>query len=121
MKTKETRQARIRKLAASYPRVIEWSDEDQVFIGSAPPLAGQCCHGDTEADVARQLADIVEDLAGDVIDGKMPAPSVPDGRTYSGKFIVRISPALHRRAALQAMARGESLNQFVSDRLAGMP
>lgn len=42
----------------------------------------------------------------------------PLGRTYSGKFVVRLSPDLHRRAALQAMARGESLNQFVVDALA---
>jgi predicted HicB family RNase H-like nuclease len=41
------------------------------------------------------------------------------GKSYSGKFLVRIPPALHRKAALQSAARGESLNQFVADALAG--
>jgi len=57
---------------------------------------------------------IVEDLAEDVLDGKMPAPRSPAGKTYSGKFVVRIPSALHKKAALQAAARGESLNQFVA-------
>ena len=117
MNTKK-RQAEIRAFAARYPRVIEWSEEDAAFVGSAPPLVGQCCHGNTEAEVAMQLAAIVEDLATDVLDGKMPPPAPPVGKTYSGKFLVRISPELHRRVALQAMARGESLNQFVADALA---
>jgi len=71
IKTKRNRPC---ELSARYPRVIEWSPEDGVFVGSAPPLVGQCCHGLTEEAVARQLAVIVEDLAEDVLDGKMPAP-----------------------------------------------
>lgn len=118
MKTAQTRKSSIRALAARYPRMIEWSEEDQAFVGSAPPLVGQCCHGDTEAEVAAQLAAIVEDLAADVLDGKMAEPALPPGKKFSGKFVVRVSPAVHRRAVLQAMARGESLNQFVADALA---
>lgn len=106
----------IRQLAARYPRVIEWSDEDKCFIGSAPPLVGQCCHGDTETEVAKQLAVIVEDLAEDFLTGKMTV-AVPAGlanKTYSGKFVVRVSPGHHKKAALKAAARGESLNEFVA-------
>lgn len=114
---KTNRKERIRQMAAHYPRIIEWSDEDNLFIGSAPPLVGQCCHGETEEKVARQLAVIVEDLVEDVIDGKMPEPILPKGKKYSGRFIVRVDPDLHKRVALQAMARGESLNQFVVEAL----
>lgn len=118
MKTNSAKQTRIRSMSATYPRVIEWSAEDKCFVGSAPPLVGQCCHGNTTAEVAAQLDAIVADLVEDVIDGKMPAPALPEGKTYSGKFVVRISPELHQRAALQAAARGESLNQFVAEALA---
>lgn len=118
MKTTGTRQTRIRTLAARYPRLIEWSEEDNAFVGSAPPLVGQCCHGKTEAEVAAQLAVIVEDLAADMLDGKMSVPTLPPGKKFSGKFVVRVSPAVHKRAALQAMARGESLNQYVAEVLA---
>lgn len=109
---------KIRRMSARYPRVIEWSDVDRCFIGSAPTLIGQCCHGDTEAEVATQLAVIVEDLVEDVIDGKLPAPKAPPAKAFSGKFVVRLTPDLHKKTALLAQARGDSLNQFVSDVLA---
>ena len=112
---RQERKVQIRRLSAQYPRLIEWSDEDGCFVGSAPPLVGQCCHGKTEADVATQLATIVADLVQDVLDGKMPAPKGDPGKTYSGKFVVRIPMALHKKIALKAQARGESLNQYVAE------
>jgi predicted HicB family RNase H-like nuclease len=45
----------------------------------------------------------------------MPAPKVEPGKAYSGKFVLRISTALHQKIALKAQARGESLNQYVAD------
>ncbi|MCH4562736.1 type II toxin-antitoxin system HicB family antitoxin [Halomonas sp. EGI 63088] len=35
-------------------------------------------------------------------------------KSYSGKFQVRLPPELHESAVDAAMARGESLNQFVA-------
>jgi len=115
MSTKKMRAEQIRRLSARFPRLIEWSDDDGCFVGSAPPLVGQCCHGKTEADVATQLAVIVDDLMQDVLDGKMPLPKGEAGKTYSGKFVVRIPTALHKKIALKAQARGESLNQYVAE------
>ena len=115
MNTKRSRQEEVRRLSARFPRLIEWSEEDGCYVGSAPPLVGQCCHGKTESAVATQLAAIVVDLVQDVIDGKMPVPKGEAGKTYSGKFVVRIPVALHKKIALKAQARGESLNQYVAE------
>lgn len=41
---------------------VEWSDEDACFIGSAPPLIGRCCHGDTQAEVREHLSIITEEI-----------------------------------------------------------
>ena len=46
----------------SHMKVVEWSEDDGCYVGSAPPLVGQCCHGDTEEDVYRQLSVIVPDV-----------------------------------------------------------
>jgi predicted HicB family RNase H-like nuclease len=113
MNTKKTRKEEIRRLSAQFPRLIEWSDEDGCYVGSAPPLVGQCCHGKTEANVVTQLTAIVDDLVQDILDGKMPAPKGEAGKIYSGKFVVRIPVALHKKIALKAQSRGESLNQYV--------
>lgn len=43
----------------------------------------------------------------------MPAPKGEAGKIYSGKFVVRIPVGLHKKIALKAQSRGESLNQYV--------
>jgi predicted HicB family RNase H-like nuclease len=45
----------------------------------------------------------------------MPAPKGEACKTYSGKFVVRIPVALHKKIALKAQARCESLNQYVAE------
>jgi predicted HicB family RNase H-like nuclease len=98
--------------ASDYIKVVEWSDEDCCFIGSAPPLIGPCCHGKKEAEVYRQLCRIV----GEWVElynkeGKaLPEPSA--GKEYSGKFILRIGSELHRLLAVRAMQEGDSLNNY---------
>lgn len=49
------------------------------------------------------------------LEGAVLAPKADAGKTYSGKFVVRISTALHRKIALKAQARGESLNQYMTE------
>jgi predicted HicB family RNase H-like nuclease len=38
-------------------------------------------------------------------------------KEFSGKFVLRIDPALHRRLAAKALASGESLNAFCANAL----
>ena len=47
--------------SARYIKFVEWSDEDQCFVGQCPGIIGPCCHGDNEAEVYAQLCQIVED------------------------------------------------------------
>ena len=107
----------IAKYATRYVKVVEWSAEDRCFVGSAPPLVSQCCHASTEQAVMSQLCVIVEDLVETLLKHGDPLPSATSGKKYSGKFIIRLAPALHQKVALKAMARGESLNEFVADAL----
>jgi predicted RNase H-like HicB family nuclease len=103
----------LRSKAARYTKIVEWSDEDGCFVGSAPPIIGQCCHGDNEAKVYAELCQIVEEWIGLLeTDGStLPAPlgNVSD---FSGKFVLRVEPAMHRRLAAKALAAGESLNSY---------
>ena len=47
--------------AARYIKIVEWSVEDDAFVGRCPGLIGPCCHGSDEAEVYRELCGIVED------------------------------------------------------------
>ncbi len=46
---------------AKYNGVVEWSEEDQCFIGYYPGVVGPCCHGDDEDEVYRKLRQIVDE------------------------------------------------------------
>jgi predicted RNase H-like HicB family nuclease len=62
------------KDSARYAKIVEWSDEDQCYVGSAPGLFLGGCHGDDERKVFDELCDIVEEaIALYVQDGK-PLP-----------------------------------------------
>ena len=110
--------SQIQEHARRYLKIVEWSSEDGCYVGSAPPLIGQSCHGKTEAAVIAQLSQIVEEwVATLLVDGK-PLPAPLAEKNFSGRFVVRVSPDLHKKAALKALARNESLNQFVAEAIA---
>ena len=44
-----------------YLKIVEWSDEDQCYVGSVPGWIGKCCHGDNEEDVYHQLCQILDE------------------------------------------------------------
>ena len=103
----------VKEAARRFLKIVEWSDEDRCYVGSAPPLIGQCCHGKTEAAVLAQLQAIVVEWAESLIADGKPLPPGSANRKFSGKFDVRMSPEIHRKIALKAMAHGDSLNRRV--------
>jgi predicted RNase H-like HicB family nuclease len=46
---------------ARYTKIVEWSDQDQCFIGSCPELFYGGCHGSDEREVFDHLCQIVEE------------------------------------------------------------
>jgi predicted RNase H-like HicB family nuclease len=44
-----------------YVKIIEWSDEDECFIGSCPELFYGGCHGEDEREVFGHLCEIIEE------------------------------------------------------------
>ena len=99
--------------AKAYMKVIEWSEEEGCYIGSAPPLIGPCCRGTTEEEVYQQLAVTVDEWLMELERKRNALPEPSAGRNYSGKFIVRVSPEIHRALAIRAMLEHRSLNSFV--------
>jgi|GEM_PF-96668 len=102
--------------AKDYLKVIEWSNEDKCFIGSAPPLIGPCCHGKTEAEVLPQLSKIVQEWIDIYNEEGRSLPSTGIGE-YSGKFLLRTGKELHRFLSIRALQSGDSLNNFIVKQL----
>ena len=49
------------KASARYAKIVEWSEEDQCYVGSAPGLLLGGCHGNDEKKVFEELRLIVEE------------------------------------------------------------
>jgi len=95
-----------------YLKIVEWSEEDQCYIGSIPGWIGNCCHGENENDVYRQLCQILEEWIEIYKEDNIPLPSSISGKKFSGKFQLRVDSDLHKALAIKAMQENESLNKF---------
>ena len=105
------RQKQIKEQAAQYTKFVEWSDEDQCFIGRCPELMLGGVHGGDEATVYAKLCQAAEEMVALIHEDGQETPE-PLRKTFSGKFVLRVEPALHRRLAAKALAAGESLNSY---------
>jgi predicted RNase H-like HicB family nuclease len=45
-----------------YAKIVEWSEDDQCFVGSAPGLLLGGCHGSDERAVFAELCRIVDEV-----------------------------------------------------------
>lgn len=53
------------KTTDKYHRWVEWSDEDQCYIGRCPDLFLGGCHGDDPVAVAAELQGIIDEWESD--------------------------------------------------------
>ena len=74
------------KESAKYAKIVEWSEEDQCYVGSAPCLILAGRHGDDEKKVFDELCQIVEEAIELYLkDGKsLPPPT--SGRDFATKM-----------------------------------
>ncbi len=97
---------------------VSWSDEDEEFVGTCAEFPS-LSHLDASQEAAlRGIRRLVADVVSDMGKHGEPVPNPIADQSYSGKFMVRIPPELHRRLAIEAAEAGVSLNRLVSLRLA---
>lgn len=76
------------KDSARYAKIVEWSEEDQCFVGSAPGLIYGGCHGEDERQVFAELCDIVEEAIALYRAGNKPLPPATSGRDFANRMQV---------------------------------
>ena len=75
------------KESARYVKIVEWSEDDQCFVGSCPGLIFGGCHGDNEQAVFRELCEIVEETLDLLKKEGKPLPPATAGKDYANKML----------------------------------
>ena len=73
--------------AARYVKIVEWSDEDQCFVGSCPGLFYGGCHGDNEQAVFAELCQIVEETLRLYQIENKPLPPTTSGYDWANTIV----------------------------------
>ena len=104
-------------LSNRYLKVVEWSSEDNCFIGTAPGLFMGGVHGDDQTQVFQELCSVVDDVVTLFESEGKPLPAPTADKNYSGKISLRIPPELHKTVAIRASQTDESINKFIQHQL----
>lgn len=100
-----------------YAYRVTWSEDDREYVGRCIEFPSLSWLDKTpEAalqGIRRTVGDIIKDMKKS---GEVP-PAPIAGRNFSGKFVVRVPPDVHRDLALKAAEQGVSLNRLVSSKL----
>jgi len=100
-----------------YTYRVTWSDEDDEYVGLCIEFPSLSWLALLPEDALKGIRQVVAQVVADL---EASGEAVPDPiaiKKYSGKFMVRIPPELHRHLALEAAEAGISLNRLASDRL----
>lgn len=104
-----------------YTYRVTWSPEDGEFVGLCLEFPSLSWLADTAEGAFSGIRNLVREILGDMEQtGERPPTPLAD-RPYSGRFLVRLPPEVHRALALRAAEEGVSLNRLVSARLSGDP
>ena len=76
------------KASARYAKIVEWSEEDQCFVGSFPGLLYGGCHGDDEQAVFANLCQIVDETIELYQQEGRSLPPATSGKDYANKMLV---------------------------------
>ncbi|MEQ8347350.1 MAG: type II toxin-antitoxin system HicB family antitoxin [Sneathiellaceae bacterium] len=98
----------------NYSARIEFDSEDQILVGHLAGIGDIVgFHAENVADLQTAFHEAVDDyIATCEKIGKIPQ------KPYSGRMMFRVSPEVHRKAALAAELSGKSLNQWAEEALA---
>ena len=92
---------------------VAFDDDAGVFHGEVVNTRDVITfQGETVAEARRAFEDSVDDYL-EFCAARGEAPEKP----FSGRFVVRLDPAVHRALAIEAEARGISLNALVEQTL----
>ncbi len=100
-----------------YTYRITWSEEDKEYVGLCVEFPSISWLAESQESALKGIRNVVKNVIKDMKESEEPPPLPLSCRKFSGKFLVRIPPEIHRKLAMEAEEEGISLNRLVSAKL----
>lgn len=100
-----------------YTYRVTWSEDDTEYVGLCTEFPSLSWLAATPEAALKGIRKVVADVVQDMEANKEVVPEPIACRRYSGKFMVRIPPDVHRNLAIQSAESHVSLNRIVSSKL----
>ena len=96
---------------------VTWSEEDGEYIGLCAEFASLSWLASEPEAALQGIRQVVAEVVADLQASGEDVPEPLALKKYSGRFMVRVPPELHRRLAMEAVESGVSLNRLAADKL----
>lgn len=103
--------------ARQYTYRVIWSEEDQEFVGLCAEFPSLSWLDEEQEAALRGIVSLVETTVADMTQAGEKIPDPIALRKFSGQFVVRTTPEMHRQLAILSAEAGVSLNRYVNSRL----
>lgn len=92
---------------------ILWDEEDKIFVARVPELEGVATHGKTRAEAAKRAEVAIALHLKILTEMDEPIPKPVSEKEFSGNMSLRMGTERHEIAAVHAIAKNKSLNEYI--------
>lgn len=100
-----------------YTYRVTWSEEDREHVGRCAEFPSLSWLASSPEAALRGIRKVVAEVVEDLQANGEAIPEALASRHFSGKFLVRVPPEVHRQLAVDAAEAGVSLNRLASAKL----
>lgn len=100
-----------------YTYKVTWSEGDNEYVGLCAEFPSLSWLASSPQAALKGIRAVVADVVADMKKSHEPIPESLAGKHFSGKFLVRVPPDVHRHLAVEAAEAGVSLNRLASAKL----
>jgi len=102
-----------------YTYRVTWSEEDGEYVGLCAEFPSLSWLTGSPEEALKGIRQVVAEVVKDLRESGEYVPEPLASKRFSGHFMVRVPPEVHRKLAVEAAESGVSLNRLASAKLTG--
>ena len=100
-----------------YTYRVTWSEEDSEYVGLCAEFPSLSWLAQTSEEALKGVSSLVQEVTADMRTNGEVVPEPLATKHFSGKFMIRVPPDVHRQLSIEALEAGVSLNRLASAKL----